>query len=64
MKIDMAKDLIDVYGGGFTDYADKNRIQLSRYDLATRNTSVFYITEKQIEELNLHHILLGFHQHN
>lgn len=50
LKNETLKDLIDVYGGGFTDYADKNRIQLSRYDLATRNTSVFYITEKQIEE--------------
>lgn len=42
--------LFEYYGGGFTGYADKNRIEIHRFNAETLQTSVFYLTEKDLEK--------------
>lgn len=37
--------LFEYYGGGFTDYADKNRIEINRYNPSDLSTRVFYLNE-------------------
>ena len=42
--------LFDYYCGGFTSYADKNRIEIHRFNPQSLQTNVFYLTEKNLQE--------------
>lgn len=42
--------LFEYYGGGFTDYADKSRIEVVRYNPSELKSHVLYLNEKNLEK--------------
>ncbi len=42
------KQLIEYYGHGYTNFANKDMIQLSRFD-ENQNSSIFYLTDKDVQ---------------
>lgn len=44
------KDLVEYYGGGLTDFADTDRIELVRHTLDGNVTNTMYLTGKNINE--------------